>query len=197
MGLVVEDSNKGRILNSLLQCIVEEGICNVTMRKIAEKADINLGSLHYYFKSKENIFIEFIQRLFETFIADIEKRCRPSDSPEKKLDAFFETGKRFVARQKDLFIVFVDLWGVSIRNSAMQRIFIEWYEKLSLEMEEIIQEGIEKGVFNNVSRHTLSVSFIAFVEGIGLHWHMRNGSFDLNEHFEIMTENLKKIILKK
>lgn len=191
------ESKKNKILNAFLKCIYEHGVAGLTVRQVAQEAKINLGTLHYYFKSKESLYIEFLRVLFDRFIYDIERRYKPSDPPEKKLEAFFESGKFYIGKQKNLFVVFIDLWSLAIRNSQMQKIFTELYEKLSKVMDDILGEGVKKGVFNNVKENTLSTFFIAFAEGIGLHWHMRNGSFDLNEHFDVICKNLREIIIKK
>lgn len=191
------ESKKNSIFNALLKCVYTHGVSGVTMRQIAQEANVNLGTLHYYFRSKESLYVEFVRVLFDRFIYDIERRYKPSDSPEKKLDAFFDAGKFYIEKQKNLFVAFIDFWSLSIRNQEMKKIFLDLYKKLSKVMEDTLEEGMQKGVFNNVRPHTLSIFFIAFVEGIGLRWHMHDGSFDLSEHFDVLCSNLKEIILKR
>jgi len=195
--LIRDKSKRTKIVNALFKCIYKDGVKNVTIRKIAEEANVNLGIIHYYFKTKENIFSECIQVLFSKFIYDIERRYKPSDPPEKKLEEFFCAGSDFIIKQKNLFVVFIDIWSLSIKIPKLQKIFIKRYEELSKIMESIIEEGMQKGVFNKVNKHDLSTFFIAAIEGIGLQWHMRKKSFDLNRHFEILDKNLKRIIIKE
>jgi len=195
--LTKDKSKKSIIINTLFECLYENGISGITMRQIANKANINLGSLHYYFKSKENLLVEFIRALFERFIYDVEVRYNSSDSPEKKLDAFFSGGKNFVLKQKELFVVLIDIWPLSIRNPQMQQIFSEVCKKLSKVMDDILEEGMKKGVFNKIKKFTLSISFVSFVMGIGLTWHMLDGSFNLKARFDDECRNLKTLIIKK
>ena len=42
-------NTKDRILNSTLYIIGKEGFQNVTIRKIAATADVNVASINYYF----------------------------------------------------------------------------------------------------------------------------------------------------
>ena len=195
--LIRDKSKRTKIVNALFKCIYKDGVKNVTIRKIAEEANVNLGIIHYYFKTKENIYSECIRVLFDKFIYDIERRYKPSDPPEKKLEEFFCAGTDFIMKQKNLFVVFIDIWSLSIKTPKLQKIFIKWYEELSKVMESIIEEGMQNGVFNKVDKHELSIFFIAFVEGIGLQWHMRKKSFALNRHFEVFNNHLKKIIIKE
>jgi AcrR family transcriptional regulator len=44
------------ILNAAREIFFEKGFKETTMRDIANKANINMAMLHYYFRSKENLF---------------------------------------------------------------------------------------------------------------------------------------------
>lgn len=44
------------ILNAAREIFLEKGFKETTMRDIANKANINMAMLHYYFRSKENLF---------------------------------------------------------------------------------------------------------------------------------------------
>ena len=59
------ETKKNQIFNAVLKCIYEHGISALTMRQIAKEAKINLGTIHYYFKSKETLLVEFIQVLLK------------------------------------------------------------------------------------------------------------------------------------
>ncbi len=194
--LTEENSKKDEIINALFTCIYENGISGISMRQIAQQAGINLGSLHYYFKSKENLLIEFNKVLFDRFIRDVEARYNPSDSPEIKLDAFLYGGRDFVTHQRELFIVLIDAWSASIRNPAMQKTFSDLYEKLAKVMDDILEEGMKTGMFNKVKKETLSRAYVSFVEGTGLNWHMSSDAFSAEAQFEIMIRYLKGMILK-
>jgi len=167
------------------------------MRSIAKGAKINQALLHYYFKDKENLLSEFIGVLFNRFIYDIQKRYSASDPPQKKLEAFFEAGKYFVEKQKELFVVLIDVWSFSIRDPLLQKEFADMNKRLTGVMKTILEEGEDKEAFNRVREDTLAIFFVAFVIGIGCLWHMDNRSFDLAEHFDIITRNLRQLVLKE
>ncbi|MDR2438639.1 MAG: TetR family transcriptional regulator [Planctomycetaceae bacterium] len=46
------------LLNAACQLFAEYGFSKVTTRMIAQKANVNLGSIHYYFGSKEELYFE-------------------------------------------------------------------------------------------------------------------------------------------
>jgi len=187
---------KQDIINAAFNCIYEKGITGVTMRAIAKEAKINQALLHYYFDSKENLLAEFIQVLFKRFIYDIEKRYKAIDSPEKKLNYFFEAGEEFVGKEKEMFVVLIDAWAYCIKDPSLKKHYANMNKELTGVMKRIIDEGKEKKVFNQVSAENLSTIFVAFVVGIGCLWHMDKQSYDLKEHFGIVSNDLQHIILK-
>jgi AcrR family transcriptional regulator len=195
--LAKNEIKKIKILDATFKSIYERGMSGLTMRSIAKGAKINQALLHYYFKDKENLLSEFIGVLFNRFIYDIQKRYSVSDPPQKKLEAFFEAGKYFVEKQKELFVVLIDVWAFSMRDPLLQKEFADMNKRLTGVLKGILEEGENKEAFNRVREDTLSIFFVAFVIGIGCLWHMDNRSFDLGEHFDIITRNLRQLVLKE
>ncbi|HPD60830.1 MAG TPA: TetR/AcrR family transcriptional regulator [Thermodesulfobacteriota bacterium] len=187
---------KHKIFNAAFKQIYEQGIARITMRSIAKEVKVNQALLHYYFKDKENLLSEFIHILFNRFIYDIEKRYKESDPPGKKLEAFFTAGKDFLEKQRELFVVMIDAWAYCFRSKKLQKDYAALNRRLTGVMKNIVVEGKESGFFNNVHEDTLAILFVSFVVGIGCLWHMDNRSFNLSEEFDIMTRNLRQLILR-
>ena len=60
-------NTKEKILNSAIKIFIENGYSGARMRDIADEAGINKGLLHYYFKSKNALFIEVIKTSAQDF----------------------------------------------------------------------------------------------------------------------------------
>ena len=189
------EMKKSEIINAAFKCIYEQGIIGISIRAIAKEANVNQATLHYYFGSKENLLIEVMEDLFNRFIYDIKKLYKASDPPVKKLEAFFTSGKTFIEKQKEMFVVLIDFWTLSIRTPEMQDMFSKLYGKLYGLCESILAEGIEQGIFNNIRKDTMAHFVVAYVEGLGLQWHMLKKGFDLDIHFEIFKKSLMEVIL--
>lgn len=194
--LVDYDQKRSEILNATFRTVYEQGIVEMSMRSIAGTAGVNQSTLHYYFQNKENLLKEFIKALFERFMRDIERRYVASDSPEKKLDAIFEAGRDFAGKQREMFVVFIDCWSLSIRNPELKKVFSDLYVRMSNLFESILEEGMKSGDFHLVRKDLLSIMLISFVGGMGMQWHMRKRSFDVRKHFNVLTRNLKSLIVK-
>lgn len=56
---------KEALLDAAQELFIDKGYATVSTRDIADKADVNLGSIQYYFGSKANLFIATIQRMMQ------------------------------------------------------------------------------------------------------------------------------------
>lgn len=62
-----DQTTKGYILDATLELIKTEGLENVTLRKIAALADVNLALINYYFGSKDKLINEVLKMLLASF----------------------------------------------------------------------------------------------------------------------------------
>ncbi|HBH06160.1 MAG TPA: hypothetical protein DDX92_06130 [Flavobacteriales bacterium] len=63
---------KDKILNSAAEIFLKEGFSGATMRQVSDAAGVNKGLLHYYFKTKENLFVEVFRRTVGSFYLDVQ-----------------------------------------------------------------------------------------------------------------------------
>jgi AcrR family transcriptional regulator len=108
MGKSRDNETRQRIVQAAKVLFVKQGHDGVNMRELAEKAGVNKGLLHYYFKSKESIFTEVFQgqagRLY-TEVLDIVE----GDAPfERKVERMVERYFSVLAETPSLpaFIMF-------------------------------------------------------------------------------------------
>jgi AcrR family transcriptional regulator len=58
-----------RFLDAAERLLVEVGYAGITTRRLAEEAGANLGLVHYYFGSMEELFLQVLERFTERLIA--------------------------------------------------------------------------------------------------------------------------------
>jgi TetR/AcrR family transcriptional regulator len=81
MGPTTHNSSKEElILEAAEQVFVEKGLSGARMQEIADRAGINKTLLHYYFRTKENIFARILRQVFSTFLQKIDASI-PDDAP--------------------------------------------------------------------------------------------------------------------
>lgn len=72
-----------KIIDTALRIIGVEGNLNVTVREIASEAGVNLASINYYFRSKDNLLSE-IENCFSSYLIDNEKVFFDESLPPKE-----------------------------------------------------------------------------------------------------------------
>ncbi len=83
-------SKEELILNAASEVIVEKGLAGTRMQEIANRAGINKTLLHYYFRSKENIYRKIVERVFAGFFDQIETAMTSDDSFPVALRRFID-----------------------------------------------------------------------------------------------------------
>ena len=69
----IKDNVKEKIINSAVEIVSQEGIDEMTTRKIATNSGVNVASINYYFGSKDKLILEVINFLFEHKVPDFFK----------------------------------------------------------------------------------------------------------------------------
>lgn len=62
-----------KIVSTALKLFCEKGYYNTTTNEIAKEAGISIGSLYSYYKDKDTIFLEILNRYHENFLTVFEK----------------------------------------------------------------------------------------------------------------------------
>ena len=72
------EQTKALILNAALETFHEHGYEKTTMRTIAKKAGLSLGSAYYYFSSKERLIQEFYHRTHQEHLDALAAEPKPA-----------------------------------------------------------------------------------------------------------------------
>jgi len=86
-----------RLVAAAQELVYRQGVARTTLAHIAEAADVPVGNVYYYFKTKEDIVLAVAQtqaQQIETTLAELERRHR---SPKARLKALV----RFLAEHAD------------------------------------------------------------------------------------------------
>jgi AcrR family transcriptional regulator len=86
-----------RLESAASELVYRQGVARTTLADIAEAADVPVGNVYYYFKTKDDIIAAVVQtraHQIESTLAELENRHR---SPKTRLKALV----RFLAEQAD------------------------------------------------------------------------------------------------
>lgn len=80
-----------RILQMAMEVFIEKGWHGARMQEIADRAGINKALLHYYFRSKENMYETIFKMVFTKFMRGMEQALGSSPAFKDVLRNFIET----------------------------------------------------------------------------------------------------------
>lgn len=114
-----------RIIKAALECIMSYGVAGLTMRLVAERADVSLGSIGYYFDDKDGLlsaaFIAFTDESaqhFASFYEDV-------DSLESAREATVTMLTSLASSRSDI-ILGSELYSLSLRRPRHRMVLAEW-----------------------------------------------------------------------
>lgn len=128
------------------QLFARKGVENTTMNDIASASDKGRRTIYTYFKSKRDIFNAVIESETDQLLNRLRHIVARPSSPEDKLMEYvecrFETMKEIVSRNGSLRAGFFrDVRKVDLARKVITR-------KETAMLRDILQEGVEQGVFD-------------------------------------------------
>jgi AcrR family transcriptional regulator len=84
------DNTEQRILETTIAVIEEAGYHNVTVRRIAAKAGVNIAAINYYFRSKEQLLGRVLDMMIDSAFDWSELAHTDSLPPKEQLFAVLE-----------------------------------------------------------------------------------------------------------
>jgi AcrR family transcriptional regulator len=91
-----------RIVDTAIDLAEKGGFEAVRLRDVAAEADVALGTLYRYFRSKEDMLIAALNSEVESLEARLQARPMPGSTPLERVDAFFRAATRGLMRRPRL-----------------------------------------------------------------------------------------------
>ena len=180
---------RAKIINVALTLFNEYGFQSVSMEMIAEQAQVSIGAIYHYFKSKEEIAVQTLSVLDEQyaeFFAELQADKQYADmSPLDKLKVFFVFVQVKSSEQGWLNYAYIydlkNMEGKIVRVNEERGIYRCYSEllddcKRSEELPENIENNKYISVFTQTSR------------GLLVDWMLNGKGFDIEDQAKELIE---------
>lgn len=121
-----DPDRKGRIIDVTLEIIAEMGVEGVTHRRVAQKADVSLGSMTYHFQGMEDLleqaFSRYSRSVSERYVAKLGDARTPAEAREGVADYIFDP----LWNEPGNISLLAELYGYTSRSEAMRHRVSGW-----------------------------------------------------------------------
>ena len=181
------------ILAAAEALFAREGYHKTGMERIADEAEVSVGTVYFYFKNKEELLFTLLKEMNANLKYNLNKALTMLEEPQDKLLAFCDEAFDLLNKEKAYFSVIIDFWGQISRNKRIRQANIKLLQSYRDEITAILKEGAAKGVFMPVDVQLTSVIIVSLIQGTIIQYVIDNGAFDYRE----LKEKIKKQILSK
>jgi AcrR family transcriptional regulator len=197
----VSEERKDQIMNAAEEVFSQKGFSDARMDDIAEETGLSKGTLYLYYKSKDDLIIAILDRIFQREFKTIENLDLATISASKAIWAFVETTAKDIKVMVRLLPITYEFMGLAFRNKFVQKTFKAYLNHYLDILIPIIQHGIDSGEFRPADAKEVAIAMGAIMEGTLLLWvydnsliepeiHLRSGMKLLLEGVQAKGESL-------
>ncbi len=181
------EGKEGQILLGAFQSIVEMGTASTTIRRIAAKAGVNPGIIHYYYRSKEDLVRRVLEICYQTSIDNIEAIFASELSPIEKIMALFDLGLSNLEYRRDEWIVITSFWAYSMSgHSDMLRLHQKLNRRFHAAMINLLKKSA--GELRAETSKDIALLAIATLEGLALQYVLDPKDFEPEKTIRFLKE---------
>ncbi len=152
--------SRDAILTTCREMLANEGLDRISMRGVAEACGIALGSIYYYFSSKNDLVLATIESVWQDIFS--LDQCRPEPPDFKKyIEMCFDHLKAGIKKYPNFFTIHALSFSSKDKNRA-RAAMKDYRDRVKEAMKDILQAD------NRVSKSAFNESFTeeAFLEFI-------------------------------
>lgn len=149
-----EEAKRDKILDAALVCLGRYGFLKATLDDIAAVLGMKKASLYYYYKNKEAIFFDALEREVMRLKSELENQFNETMTASEKLNLFVILIVRYFSDRAEMMEL--DVNAMIDNHLLIQKLHNRLCSKQVDFLADIIQEGIARGEFRAGDPHKLA-----------------------------------------
>jgi len=183
-------NTKEIILKTSQNLFARFGLKKTTVDEIAKLAHIGKGTIYHYFKTKEQIFAEIIDKESRYLRQKIREAVQQARTPQEKVHAFVLTRLRTIKALTNYYSAMTDdyLQHYSFIEKARKDSF---EEELNL-VKSILEEGTASKVFTVEDTGLTAFAIVTALKGFEYPWTVETSLADIEQNVNVLISVLFK-----
>jgi len=180
-----------RILRAATELIASDGIDEVRIARVANRARASTALVHHYFSTREELLAQALLQSFELaagerFGAGPAAATSATEGLAIAIDECLpvsEEGERE-------WVLWVELWLRAAREPELRPVAGRMYESYREWVAKVIRRGVESGEFREVDPDEVADLAMALFDGLGVRALIRDPAMGLERARELAAERL-------
>jgi len=141
------DIRQAEIKKALLEIIDQEGMHNLSTRKLAEKVGVTEGALFKHFKSKRDMILAIVDEVESGLMRSLEHVAAAEGGADELLFRFLCTHIRYLVANKGITILLFSE-AANVNDSELKSRLLAILNGQKRLVRAIVGRGIEDGIWN-------------------------------------------------
>ena len=171
------------------------GFRKTTVDEIAQAAHKAKSSIYHYFKGKEEIFQAVVEMESQVLEKEITKAINQENTPRKKVRVYIITRMKVLNRLANFYNALKDEYFE--HYGFIERLRLKYYKDEIKIMREILETGVDDGVFVIKDLEVTAFAIITALKGLGYSWVLENNVPKTEKNIDALLEILFNGIVRR
>ena len=164
-------SRRARILDAAAELIVRDGFSSTGVAAIAERAEFNVGTLYYYYSSKEILYLGVLVRGLDLLIPKLEETAGAPGTARERLGRIAEAYRSFFEEhpESQAIIQCVQSGLIEPTSDEEAQMIAQAYKGTARTIgivARVISEGTATGEYHKIDARESTLFFWASLTGV-------------------------------
>jgi len=191
-----KELRRKQILDAARKLLFETGMKAISINKIANEAELGVGTIYFYYKNKEEIFAALQEEGLNLLHKEIEKIYKNKKEADQKLKEMGVTYLQFTNKKKDYFDIisyFLSSSEVIFPPELKTQIDLSGNKIISL-IASTVDDGIKDGLFKSIDSRRFSIVFWGTIHGLVQFQKLKNTILHGDNHEEIYQYAIDSLV---
>jgi AcrR family transcriptional regulator len=158
-----------RLLDAAGRVFARRGYHRALLEEVAEEAGFSTGAVYSNFSGKEDLFLSLLEDLIERQSAELTTAVAGGGTIADRAEEGARMWTTFLAREPDLFLLFMEFWAQAVREPGLRERFAARYDRIRDVLTRVIEDSAaELGVELAVPARELAIAIDALADGFAL-----------------------------
>jgi AcrR family transcriptional regulator len=166
------NTRRAEILLQAEKIFALKGYHEVTMAEIAGASGFSTGSLYQFFAGKEDLYATMVCEKLDLMHTEVRKETDTAINTVDKIETLIHAHLQFIEKNKDFCRLFIRGENAALSEtmaSFRQRLIDDYFKHITF-IENLLQEGIEKGLLRALPPHDMAQALFFLIRASTIEW---------------------------